>query len=179
LLPDGHQAALVMFGNKVQYMRMISGLVEKIYETGHVENVECKKVYEGDIFEWTQGSDENIVHKRKLGDIERPIIAVYTVIYLKGRQKPSIHVMETGEINQIRDDYARTPDKGPWAKSWEQMAYKTCLRQHCKTKPLQAKFKTLFEDHDQFHNVDGDTYIDVTPGATGTETAKQALDLGD
>jgi recombination protein RecT len=42
LLPDGREAAVVMFGNKAQAMPMIAGILKKIRQSGEVAKVSAR-----------------------------------------------------------------------------------------------------------------------------------------
>ena len=177
LVPDGDRAALVAFKGKVTYMRMMRGLIEKIYETGLVDDIDIITVRQGDVFEIQQGTAPNLHHVPKIPSAaDAAVIGVYSIMHLKSG-RPSFHFMETAEINKIRDGYGNTSDWSPWTKRWEAMAGKTVLRQHCKTKSLRGHFKHLFEDHDQYFDVDRKP-LDVTPQQqqdTGIQGAKKLL----
>lgn len=175
LLPDGKEAALVAFGNKVTYMRMIRGLIEKIYETGLVLDVDCQTVWSGDKFTINLGTGRSIEHQPKIPrNDDAQIIGVYSVLYLKdGLVSP--HFMPTEDIDRIKHQFGQNIDSGPWATSWEQMAYKTCLRQHCKTKALRGQFDKLFEDHDQYFDVPEVREVKTVSATSGVAAAKQAM----
>lgn len=55
LLPDGREAAIVMFGDKAQAMPMIAGILKKIRQSGDVAKVSAHVVYENDHFVWKLG----------------------------------------------------------------------------------------------------------------------------
>jgi len=176
MLPDGDRAALVAFKGKVTYMRMMRGLIEKIYETGLVDDIDIGIVRQGDAFELQQGTNPNLHHAPKIPSAsDAAVIGVYTVMHLNSG-RPSFHFMETAEINKIRDGYGNTSDWSPWTKRWEAMAGKTVLRQHCKTKSLRGHFKHLFADHDQFFET-GRDHVEVNPQQQqkGIENAKTII----
>jgi phage RecT family recombinase len=62
LLPDGKQAALVMFGNAVQYMPMIGGL--RNIAAKHGIAMATGVVHKNDSFEYELGIEPRMVHKR-------------------------------------------------------------------------------------------------------------------
>jgi recombination protein RecT len=47
LLPDGREAAIVMFGDKAQAMPMIAGILRKVRQSGEVSRVSAQVVYRG------------------------------------------------------------------------------------------------------------------------------------
>ena len=49
LLPDGREAALVLFGNKAQAMPMIAGVLKKVRQSGEVAKGQRPVVYENDL----------------------------------------------------------------------------------------------------------------------------------
>jgi recombination protein RecT len=87
LLPDGREAALVIFrgkgGAQVQYMPMIGGLLKKLRNSGELASISAHVVHEHDQFDYILGDEERIEHKPCLfGDRGQPI-AVYAVAKTK------------------------------------------------------------------------------------------------
>src|ERR1044072_8374245 len=60
LLPDGREAAIVMFGQKAQAMPMIAGVLKKVRQSGEVAKVSAHVVHELDHFVWKLGFDETV-----------------------------------------------------------------------------------------------------------------------
>src|SRR5690349_24382621 len=62
LLPDGREAAVVMFGNRAQAMPMIGGILKRIRQSGEVSRVSAQVVHENDQFTVRYGFDEDVEH---------------------------------------------------------------------------------------------------------------------
>lgn len=124
LLPDGREAALVIFmtsskdaqGNwqknkLVQYMPMAYGLRKKIVQSGEVVSLQTGLVYRAEMeagaFLYEIGMEPPIRHRPmmdlpddELGDDK--IVAAYSIAKMKDGTV-SVEVMRRGEINKIRE----------------------------------------------------------------------------
>lgn len=115
LLPDGREAALVIFNNKlktldgqekwvkaVQYMPMTFGILKKVRQSGDVSMVVAHVVYEKDKFEYVLGDDERIEHTPYMGIEDRgPLIAAYAIARLKDGSVQR-EVMTVQDIEKVR-----------------------------------------------------------------------------
>ncbi|WP_324695436.1 recombinase RecT [Novosphingobium sp. RL4] len=145
LLPDGREAALVMFGNKAQAMPMIAGILKKIRQSGDVSYVSAQIVYENDRFKWSLGFDETIEHEPAPLDQEpgEPI-AAYAVAVLKDGSR-LLEVMRKSEIEKVRA-VSRAARNGPWVQWWGEMARKTVMRRLSKRLPMSTDLEdTVFQ----------------------------------
>lgn len=134
LLPDGREAALVVFGGKAQYMSMIFGL-RKI-AANHGFSLEAHVVREHDLFEWELGFDPKVRHvPPPLSEPRGEIIGAYSVATnLRSGQK-YLEVMSRQEIDDVRK-MSKAPNSAAWAKSYGEMARKTVGRRNFKQLPL-------------------------------------------
>jgi len=123
LLPDGREAALVVFNTRVkdgqgqwvsvaqvQYMPMAFGLRKKILQSGEISSLETSVVYRR---EWEEGhfifegGTEAMLRHRPMLDLsdddlaDDNIIAAYSVATMKDGSK-SFEVMRRAEINKVR-----------------------------------------------------------------------------
>lgn len=122
LLPDGREAALVVFNTRtnvggswqsvaqVQYMPMAFGLRKKILQSGEISSLETSVVYRR---EWeeghfiVEGGTEAMLRHRPMLDLtdadlaDENIIAAYSVATMKDGTK-SFEVMRRAEINKVR-----------------------------------------------------------------------------
>lgn len=144
LLPDGREAAIVMFGNKAQAMPMIAGILKKIRQSGDVSYVSAQIVYSTDHFEWSLGFDETIVHHPTPldQDLGEPI-AAYAVAVLKDGSR-LLEVMRKSEIEKVRN-VSRAKGNGPWVAWWGEMARKTVMRRLSKRLPMSTDIEAEFE----------------------------------
>ncbi|MGI5831424.1 MAG: recombinase RecT [Thermoguttaceae bacterium] len=96
-------------------------------------------VHEGDLFDWTAGENESIVHKPKLTAKRDPstLLAVYVVAKytVADREKVMYEVMSKAEVDAVR---AKSPasGSGPWVTDYIEMAKKTVIRRASKNWPL-------------------------------------------
>lgn len=123
LLPDGREAALVIFNNrekdgqgkwvtvkKAQYMPMVYGLRKKILQSGEIRDITAKVVYRAEYergtFLYEEGTERMLRHKPDLllSDEEMTddnIVAAYSIATFKDGSM-SYEVMPRAEINKVR-----------------------------------------------------------------------------
>lgn len=166
LLPDGREAALVIFNTKangqwvkqVQYMPMVYGLRKKIVQSGEIISLQTGLVYRAEMeagaFLYEVGMDPPIRHRPML-DLpaeeltDDKIVAAYSMAKMKDGTV-SVEVMRRGEIDKVRqvsqtgavgktyNDGKPKPPKGPWVDWFGEMARKTVMRRHSKTLPMSG-----------------------------------------
>jgi recombination protein RecT len=163
LLPDGREAALVIFNTKnratggwekkVQAMPMIAGVLKKIRQSGEVAKVSAQVVYDADHFLVKYGFDEDVEHIPPPLDKPRgkPIGAYATAVLKDGSQL--LEVMSLDEINKVRN-VSRSKDKGPWVDWFEEMARKTVMRRLSKRLPMSTDLEEdVFQRDETMHPV--------------------------
>lgn len=147
LLPDGREAALVMFGNKAQAMPMIAGVLKKVRQSGEVAKVSAQVVYENDYFKVSYGFDESVEHSPPPLDKPRgkPIGAYATAVLKEGERL--LEVMSFEEIEQVRA-VSRASKNGPWVQWWGEMARKTVMRRLSKRLPMSTDLEEVIFSRD-------------------------------
>ncbi|NBC37331.1 rect protein [Novosphingobium sp. FSY-8] len=142
LLPDGREAALVIFnakqGNgwtkKVQAMPMIAGVLKKIRQSGEVASIDCHVVHQNDKFTYRPGIDMQPVFEPDwFGNRGEPIGA-YAIAVLKSGEIVPPEIMNVEQIERVRN-VSRAKDSGPWKDWWSEMARKTVMRRYAKRLP--------------------------------------------
>lgn len=146
LMPDGRDAALVIFNTKnkatdqwdkkVQYMPMISGIRKRMRNSGDVLSAVAEVVYENDRFDYRLGDEPYIEHKPALSDRGKRLGA-YAIIKLKNGEVLREY-MDVDELDQVKA-VSKSGDKGPWGKWWGEMARKTVLRRCAKSAPTSSE----------------------------------------
>jgi phage RecT family recombinase len=148
LLPDGREAALVIFNNKVktptgdqwvksaQYMPMIGGFRKIAAEFGWT--LRTRVVHANDDFEYgldTETLDEKLVHRPARPGTDRgALVAAYAIAAHKdGRRE--VEVMYGEDIAKARG-VSRAKDRGPWVDWEERMWEKTVGRRLFAKLPL-------------------------------------------
>lgn len=146
LLPDGREAALVIFNTKakgggwekrVQAMPMIAGVLKKIRQSGEVAKVSAQVVYENDHFTVRYGFDEDVEHSPPpLNQSRGKPIGAYATAVLKDGSR-LLEVMSLEEIEKVRA-VSRAKESGPWVSWWSEMARKTVMRRLAKRLPMST-----------------------------------------
>lgn len=170
LLCDGREAALVMYGQNVQYLPMVGGILKKIRNSGELASISAQVVYDRDQFEYELGDNERIVHKPYLGGDRGKLIAVYAIAKTKD---DAIYreVMSVADVEKVRNS-SKAKNSGPWTQWYDEMARKTVIRRIAKRLPSSADLdQVLANDNEAFgfvqtpHNAP----IDVTPSPESAE----------
>lgn len=151
LLPDGREAALVVYGNKAQYLPMIAGVLAKVRRSGELLTIASHIVYESDAFTYTLGDDEKIEHQPFLSGPRGKPIAAYAVAKTKDA---GIYreVMSIEQIEQVRN-VSRAKNNGPWVQWWDEMARKTVLRRLAKRLPMSTDLQQVFQRDDDHYDL--------------------------
>ena len=143
LMPDGRDAAFVVFGSAIQYMPMIGGILRKIRNSGELASIDAQVVYENDDFDYALGDEPYIKHKPILrGDRGEPI-AVYATATLKDGSRYR-EVMTVTEVERVRA-VSRAAKNGPWVQWWSEMARKTAIRRLAKRLPMDTDVQDFFD----------------------------------
>ena len=153
LLPDGREAAVVMFGNKAQAMPMIGGILKRIRQSGEVSRVSAHVVYANDEFVVRYGFDEDVEHvPPKLDQPRGEPIGAYATAVLKDGSK-LLEVMSLEEIEKVRA-VSRAARNGPWVAWWTEMARKTVMRRLSKRLPMSTDLEDEIFSRDETLQVD-------------------------
>jgi len=158
LLPDGREAALVIFNTKVkgpdgkdhwekrvQYMPMVAGIRIRMRNSGEVKSAVAEVIHENDEFHHEKGDNPHIIHKPILEDPGKPIGA-YAIIKLTNGEVLR-EVMNLADIEKARA-VSKMGDSGPWKTWFDEMARKTILRRCAKAAPMQSDLDTVFKRDD-------------------------------
>ena len=143
LMPDGRDAAFVVFGQAVQYMPMIGGILRKIRNSGELASIDAQVVYEHDEFDYALGDEPYIKHKPILRGERGEPIAVYATATLKDGSRYR-EVMSVAEVERVRA-VSRSAKNGPWVQWWSEMARKTAIRRLAKRLPMDTDVQEFFD----------------------------------
>lgn len=162
LLPDGREGAFVEFGNKVQWMPMVGGVIKRLAQANIT--IDAQVVYENDEFEQVLGDDAAIHHKApKLGQSRGNPIGVYAIARLPNGMIMR-EVMDYDAVEQVRNA-SRSKNAGPWKDWWTEMARKTVIRRLAKRLPIldSRVAETLAADDDLYDFANGNAGEGDTP----------------
>lgn len=151
LLPDGREAALVVYGGKAAYLPMIAGVLTKVRRSGELLTIAAHVVYENDAFTYRLGDDEMIEHQPFMDGPRGKAKAVYAVAKTKdgGIYR---EVMSLEEVTQVRN-VSRAKNGGPWVQWWGEMARKTVLRRLAKRLPMSTDLQQVFQRDDDHYDL--------------------------
>lgn len=169
LLPDGREAAFVIFNTKtkvkkvgpdgkevereewiklVQYMPMIAGVLKRVRNGGVVSSLQAHVVYANDRFVWRQGTDDSLEHE-PLFPGERGIpIGAYAIARFRDGSPPMFRVMDMARIEKARA-VSRAKDGPAWKGWWDEMACKTVARNLAKYLPADAEIEAVAHRDDE------------------------------
>ena len=160
LLPDGREAALVVFKTKVkrdgqevwlnvvQYMPMVRGILKRMRNTGMVTAPTAQLVYRKDAFRyWVDDDGQHLSHEFDVFADRGDIVGVYA------RAKTTdgevhLEVMSRAEVDYIRNTFSKQPNGQMWTKSWGEAARKTVLRRLAKVLPCSTDIDVMIERGD-------------------------------
>lgn len=145
LLPDGKEAALVAFKDKVQFMPMVAGVLKLIRNSGQLKSITAEVIRENDEFElFVDENGKRFRHAPKWFSDRGKVIGVYAhAITTDGGVY--IDVMSRDDVERIRS-VSRSRDRGPWVDWWDEMAKKTVIRRLAKYLPSSSDLDGIEDD---------------------------------
>jgi recombination protein RecT len=144
LLPDGREAAIVLFGGKPSYMPMVGGVLKKVRNSGELSTITAQIVCKNDTFSYNPCMDPAPNHSPDWFGDRGEMIGVYAVARLKDGST-AVEIMSKRDIEKIRN-VSRSKDNGPWKTWYEEMAKKSVIRR-------LAKYLPQSSDKDGLHSV--------------------------
>jgi recombination protein RecT len=138
LVPDGREAAIVLFKGKPQYMPMIAGLLKRARNSGDLAGVTAQVVYAKDEFVQKPDDFEHPLSHRPppLGQDRGAPIGAYAQARLKDGTIVA-EVMSKSDIEKVRA-VSRASGNGPWVSWPDEMWRKTVFRRLSKWLPMDA-----------------------------------------
>ncbi|MCC6645693.1 MAG: recombinase RecT [Polyangiaceae bacterium] len=153
LMPDGREAALVIYNTKVkdgggerwvkkaQYLPMITGLRKVAAEHGWT--IRTAVVYANDEFQHELGLDATLIHRPVRPGADRgQMIAAYAVAKHRDGRHAEFEVMYADEIAKARAA-SRASERGPWVDWTERMWEKTVGKRLFAKLPLDPNDKRV------------------------------------
>lgn len=187
LLPDGREAALVIFNTKdgdrwikkAQYMPMVAGVLKKIRNSGELKDLSAHVVYSNDRFDYyIDDAGEHLVHRPLLDGDRGPFRLAYAVATTKegGRY---IEVMTKDQVDDVASVSKSKDSKGnptgPWRDWYPEMARKTVIRRLSKRLPMSTDLDDLLHRDDDLYDLRGrEALVDKGPAeVVSTDTSKR------
>lgn len=155
LIPDGREAALVVFNVKdkatggwkksAQYMPMVRGLIKLARQSGEIATISANIVREGDEFEYVLGDDERLIHRPNLESHGKARLVYATVTFKDGsRQREVLTMADVAKAREV----SKSKDSGPWKDWFDEMAKKTAIRRLLKYVNLSPDAQRAIESDD-------------------------------
>lgn len=161
LMPDNREAALVVYGNQVQYQPMVQGLVKLARNSGEIESINSEVVYENDEFELSFEIDGvNFKHKPNWMDDRGKPVLVWATVKLKSgeiiaRAYPKKRIDQIATRSKMSANY--DPLKG---KDWEEFWRKAAIRNILKYAPKSTAMDNALEQMDTEFDKNETVFID-------------------
>jgi recombination protein RecT len=127
------EAYLIPYGKTCQLIPGYQGLLKLVRNSGELIMVNAQVVRANDDFDFEDGLDPYLRHKRATGD-RGPVVAYWAGAVLRGGGKQFV-VMTKQEVEEHGKKYSKSFTSGPWKTEFDQMGLKTCLRRLCKLLP--------------------------------------------
>lgn len=157
LIPDGREAALVVYSTKVkgqggqpdtwikkaQYMPMVDGVLKRARQSNQIDVIAGKAVFEGDQFDyWMDENGEHINYKPKfIGRGE--FVLAFAFAKLKSGELV-VEVMPKEEIDRVRSA-SKGADSGAWKDWYDRMAVKSVLHRLARRLPNASELMSMLE----------------------------------
>lgn len=180
LVPDGREAALVIFNSKnadgkyekrVQYMPMLAGILKRVRNSNEIASVQAHVIHEHDEFLIIRGLADRLEHKPLFPGDRGKIIGAYAVAKFKDGSDPLFEVMDIDQINKVRA-VSRSKDGGPWGPWFDEMTRKTVFKRLSKWLPMDAEVEALLQRDDELNTIESTAEAVKPPVAELTHSSK-------
>ncbi|MFP2768076.1 recombinase RecT [Oceanisphaera sp. KMM 10153] len=186
LIPDNREAALVVYNSKMkrngqdtwvkkaQYLPMVDGVLKRARQSGQIEVIAGKAVFDGDEFDyWMDENGEHINYRPKLVGRGEFILS-FAFAKLKSGEL-IVEVMTKEEVDRVRGA-SKGGQYGPWKDWYDRMAVKSALHRLARRLPNASELMDMLE---RGQVMDFHKEKDVTPPARPAATIdhlKAAID---
>ena len=170
LMPDGREAALVIYNTKqndgtwskqVQYQPMVQGLVKLARKSGEIEKLGAFIVHEQDSFKFRVGLDDIPEHSAPLDEYGNNLwfgdrgkaIGVWAFVKLKSGEFLDPIMLSVDRINRIASrskiasNYNQEQGKD-WEEWWKKAAIRNILKYAPKSTSLEKAMSTMDNEFD-------------------------------
>lgn len=186
LIPDGREAAIVVYNSKMkrngqdawvkkaQYLPMVDGVLKRARQSGQIDVIAGKAVFDGDQFDyWMDENGEHINYRPKFVGRGEFILS-FAFAKLKTGEL-IVEVMTKEEVDRVRAA-SKGGQYGPWKDWYDRMAVKSALHRLARRLPNASELMDMLE---RGQPMDFHKERDVTPQpkqAAGIDHLKAAID---
>jgi recombination protein RecT len=163
LLPDGREAAVVIYGDRAQYMPMTAGILKKVRNSGELSSIATQVVHKNDAFKfWVDGEGEHLNHEPlDRGDA----LGVYAL----AKTKDGGVYVEFLDLKQVNDIKKMARSKNVWeGPFWAEMWKKSAIRRLSKRLPMSTDLEGVIERDDSLYEPEQTTQ----PTQTATTSSR-------
>lgn len=152
LLPDGRDAALVIFGNAAVYMPMIGGILRKMRNSGELASITANVIYSEDKFRyWIDSEGEHLEHEPLLFGQRGTLIGTYGLAKTKDGSI-FIEVMTEDQMSDVKK--VSRAKNGPWNGPFaDEMRKKTVIRRLSKRMPMSTDLENVIKRDDEMYDL--------------------------
>jgi len=176
LNPQEGKAALITYGDVIQYQVMKNGIIELAMQSGKVEFVTADIVRANDEFRIskTGNGDEYAFNpaRKNRGDVD----GYYAAMKMKDGVTHVMY-MEKSEVADHAGKYSALfrvkPEKSPWSKSFDGMALKTVLKRLFRNIVISKELTAAVSGDDENEAM---PERDITPGVSTQELSDKLPD---
>jgi len=176
LNPQEGKAALITYGDVIQYQVMKNGIIELAMQSGKVEFVTADIARANDEFRISKtnnGDDYTFNPARKnRGDVD----GYYAAMKMKDGVTHVMY-MEKSEVENHRNKFSAffksKPEKSPWTKSFDGMALKTVLKRLFRNIVISKELTVAISGDDENEDI---PERDITPGVSTQELSDKLPD---
>jgi len=195
LMPDGREAALVVYGNQVQYQPMVQGLVKLARNSGEIESINAEVVYEKDEFELYYDFDGvKFKHVPNWKDDRGQPVLVWASVKLKSGERmarayPRSRIQTIATRSKMSKNYDPSQGKD-WEEFWRKAAIRNILKYAPKSTALDKAIQEMDNEFDMAGQVDvveekpieqpkQETKASKVVKASAPEPEKKTIDIED
>ena len=175
------QAYLIPFKNKgvmeVQFQIGYKGLIDLVYRSKEVTDIQAQCVYENDEFEYELGLNPVLKHKPTMKN-RGEVILYYAVFHTKSGGY-GFEVMSKEDIinHAKKTSQSYSKESSPWNKYFDEMAKKTVLKRALKYAPIASDFVLAINSDETIKSnisanmvdEEDETMVDITPESENEE----------
>jgi recombination protein RecT len=140
------QCYFVPYKNTCTFQIGYKGLIDLVCRKGEVTSIMAQEVRKGDQFHYEFGRNETLKHIPAPEHLRGEVEYYYAYAHLKNGGF-TFQVMHISEVEKIRDEhsisYKYDKHNSIWAKHFQSMAYKTCIKKLVKLLPISVETQTL------------------------------------
>ena len=119
------QVYIIPYGQVAQLQISYKGMLALAKRSGEISNVTAREVYSNDVFSFSYGMEDSLIHEPKLTD-RGELVAVYAIAKFKDGLS-QFEVMSVEEVEKVRAT-SKMKNSTPWTLHYGEMARKTVIR---------------------------------------------------